>query len=580
MVTAQIPAVDRKVEVDRTDTVDSTVLLHQAVTGQAKRRPVIAEAKHNRVTLDPDRDVTLGEIWAISEGRAAVEPGPGLSAHLARSRELLERLIAENRRVYGVTTGFGPLACQHVTPAVAEQHQQNLIYHLTSGVGAPFTIAETRAILAARLVSLSKGHSGIRPATFSLLVECLNRNVIPVVPSQGTVGASGDLTPLAHIALGLMGEGEIWLDGVPAPAAEALSRMELTPVTLAAKEGLALVNGTSAMTGLAARNGYLARQILAVSTRFSLLFAEVLGGKIEAYAPEISRVRPHPGQQRIAAELFALAQGSTRLEPLTEPPRIDAAEAQDGVIADQPLLQDPYTIRCAPQILGAVADTIDHHDRVVGCELNSVTDNPLLFPSVDDPAYGFVRHGGNFFGLPVGLASDSLHTALIYLGVLGERQIARLCDPLLSGGLPPYLQGDRTGLQSGLMGAQVTASALVAEMRAGAMPVSIQSIPTNNNNQDVNPMGTVAARHTSRAIHSLFRLLAIEGIALAQAHDLRVAQRPDQRFSQASTALVREIRRHVEYLGQDRPLYRDIERLARALHTIDLPDTDSPGGTR
>jgi tyrosine ammonia-lyase len=515
------------------------------------------------VPIDGRRRVTLEEFWLLSEGKAQMAASPEMLDRLQSCRRLLEELTANRRLIYGVTTGFGPLATQHIDPELSPLLQRNLIYHLATGVGAPLSVEQSRGILAARLLSLSRGHSAIRVETFLFLMECLNRNVIPVVPSQGTVGASGDLTPLAHVALGLLGEGTIWDQGRQRPAADVLAEKDLQPLALLAREGLAMVNGTSAMTAIAARNGVLVGRALEVSARLSVLYAEVLRGKREAYSMGIASVRPHPGQIWAATRLEGLAGDSTRLACINDEATV-SVDSETGLGDDRPILQDPYTIRCAPQILGAVRDLIRYHNEVVETELNSVTDNPIFFPAGEEGEAGTVRHGGNFFGLPVALASDALHPGVIQLALTSERRIARLCDPKLNGGLPAFLQARRNGLQSGLMGAQVTASALVAEMRSDAGPASIQSIPTNNNNQDVVPMGTIAARKTQRALDNLFLVLAIEAIALAQAVD-ELAEMGETGISRDGLRLVRWVRQRAPRILADRSLAAEITAIAQAI---------------
>jgi len=523
------------------------------------------KATSREVVVDGRRRMSLRELWEVSEGEATLVTTASMLEGLDRCRALLENMITQRRRIYGVTTGFGPLATQHIDPELSPLLQRNLIYHLATGVGAPYSRQQTRGILAARLFSLSRGHSAIRVETYLFLTECLNRDVIPVVPSQGTVGASGDLTPLAHVALGYLGESAIWDGEVGRPGAEVLREHGLQPLELLAKEGLALVNGTSAMTAIAARNGVQVERALELSARLCVVYAEVLGGKREAYSAEIAAVRPHEGQLWAAARLERLAGCSERLVPIDDRATIVVDEAT-GIGEGRPILQDPYTVRCAPQILGAIRDLLAYHNQVVETELNSVTDNPLFFP--DGEGGGIVRHGGNFFGLPVALASDALHPGIIQLAVTSERRIARLCDPTLNGGLPAFLQPRRNGLQSGLMGAQVTASALVAEMRSDAGPASIQSIPTNNNNQDVVPMGTIAARKAQRAVANLYPVLAIEAIALAQAVD-ELSERGESGFSDETMALVRWIRSEVPRILNDRPLSGEICKLSRELERRD-----------
>ncbi len=508
---------------------------------------------------------TLEDVFAVSEGASFRLP-EGAAERIGASRELLERLAGEGRRIYGVTTGFGPLACHHVLPEEAELLQRNLIYHLASGVGPLYEREETRAMLAARILSLSRGYSAVREETLQFLCRCLNEDLLPCVPQMGTVGASGDLTPLAHLALGWLGEGEVHLRGKRTPANEALAEVGLAPLTLSYKEGLALVNGTSAMTGVAVRNAGLARRAIGWALRWTAVYAEALNGKLEAWDERFGLVRSHPGQRQAQSRLMELVAGSSCMTGGSGLPTIDTSRARDGVIADQPLLQDPYSIRCAPQIYGAVLDVLEWHDRIVTTELNSVTDNPLFFAADEE-----VLHGGNFYGQHIGFVSDALHMAVVKVAAHVERKIARITDPVLSKGLPAFLQPHRTGLQSGFMGAQVTASAILAEMRSEAMPASIQSIATNANNQDVVPMGTIAARKARRALDHLFRLLAIDAMVMVQAMELRGGG-----FSPAAVAGQRWLRKTVPTLEQDRPLGAELEKLALRLSRTDAsrPELD------
>jgi tyrosine ammonia-lyase len=479
---------------------------------------------------------------------------------MAEAEACLSRLVGERRRIYGVTTGYGPLACHYVTPEFASELQHGLLRHLATGVGRPFGPRETRAIMLARLSSLAVGRSAIGADAFGLLAGCLNADLLPVVPEMGTVGASGDLTPLAHVALALTGEGEALLDGERMPAAAALARAGLAPVRLGRKEGLALVNGTSAMTGVAALNGVRARRAAALALRLSLVYAEAMGGHAEAFDPRLGEARGHGGQRRVHAAVARLVAGAPRLRPTVQPPPAlpeDGAPAEGGVLADREIPQDPYTIRCIPQVFGALEDLLDFHDGQVESELNAATDNPLVF--AED---GAVLHGGNFYGQPVGYASDALALGVVNLAVHAERSLARVTDVALNRGLPAFLHRGPVGLNSGFMGAQVTASALVAEMRSRAVPATIQSIPTNGNNQDVVPMGTIAARKTAGLLDLCGSVLAIHALALAQAVDLLGG--PD-RFSPAAARLHRWVRRLSEPLGRDRPLSPEIAAVAAAL---------------
>jgi tyrosine ammonia-lyase len=506
--------------------------------------------------------ITLAQLADVAAGRRKLSLTCASVEAMERSRALLEKAVRERRIIYGVTTGFGPLAGRFISPEQSGQLQRNLVSHLATGVGSPFSQVQTRAIMTARAVNLAKGHSAIRPESVQLLIECINVGIVPIIPSIGTVGASGDLTPLAHMTLALFGEEDVFLEGEQMSAAEAFRKKGMKPLVPEHKEALALVNGTSAMTAIAALNGCDARNGVQVALELTVLYAELLRGRLEAYDLRFSAVRPHKGQQAATRELLRLCGDSGRLRP-SEPAWLpeDAFHA-NGISAGNEVPQDPYTIRCAPQIAGAVLDVLNFHDEVVETELNSVTDNPIFFG--DD-----ILHGGNFFGQHVAFASDALLTAVITLAVHSERKIARMVDEKLNGGLPAFLQGDRTGLQSGFMGAQVTASALVAEMRSKAVPASIQSIPTNANNQDVVTMGTLAARKTSEMLDHLFDVLAIEALIMVQAFEI-LGGFSSEEFGKSSRGLAKYVRAESPFLSCDRPLFADIRRLSAKLRSRPL----------
>ncbi|MEM9500781.1 MAG: aromatic amino acid ammonia-lyase [Pseudomonadota bacterium] len=503
----------------------------------------------------------MGDVEAIAVGTKRLALASAAKDAASQSDAFLQRLIAENRIIYGVTTGYGPLADNQVDAERGSELQKRLVYHLSSGVGEPFAPYEARAIVVARLSTLARGLSAVRPELLEWMANCLNAGLAPVIPEKGTVGASGDLTPLAHMALAFMGEGEFFESGKPASSKDVLERAGLPPITLGHKEGIALVNGTSAMTGIAALNGVRARRLLRFAALLSVTYAEVLGGHRAAWHPASAVARPQPGQKRAAQVLWQLSEGCERLIPFEPiPPKIEAQFGEDGVLHDQLMPQDAYSIRCAPQLLGAVDDMLLHHDGVVEAELSSVTDNPIVFAEEE-----MLLHGGNFFGQHVAFASDSLANAVAMLGVWGERQIARVTDVNLNKGLPPFLQGNATGLNSGFMGAQVTASALVAEIRAKSAPASIQSVPTNGNNQDVVTMGTIAARRARDVVKDVSRILAIEAMCLAQAIELREAEGNGPSFGAAAKAVHGLVREQSAFLDEDRPLSTEIERVADCL---------------
>ena len=495
------------------------------------------------------------DIERIAHGEPVAVTAEALR-EVERGQYQLDAMIRERRLIYGITTGYGPLAGRYIDPSRAGELQRNLIYHLASGTGPELDRITVRAIMAVRLNTLAQGHSAVRPVALEVLVQWLNADLVPVVPARGTVGASGDLTPLAHITLALMGEADVRDNGVRRTGADALAARGWAPLNPEAKDALGLVNGTAAMTGIAALNGCAARRSLDLALRCTVGYAECLQGRIGAWHPALGALRPHPGQQEVHRRLIALAQGSGRL--IAESPDYLPDDVDDAapVRNSYAVPQDPYTIRCAPQLFGAVLDVIDWHDTTINREINAVTDNPVFEPETDD-----IFHGGNFYGQHVAFAADTLSNAVIKLAVHSERSVARLTDENQNGALPAFLQGRDTGLHSGLMGAQVSASALIGELRTLAQPASIQSVPTNANNQDVVTMGTIAARKTADVLTQVQELQAITALTVAQAMDL-LSLDP---FSPASRALHAWVREYSEPIVDDRPLYRDIEKLMLAI---------------
>jgi len=522
--------------------------------------------------LDPDSDVSLEAAHRVAAHDRPVALSDRAVVALERARARLESWIEEGRRIYGVTTGFGPLADTVVDPEHRRTLQENLVYHLSTGVGDPMSRRQVRAVMIARAVSLSRGHSAIRPDSLRRLLALLNRDLRPLVPSLGTVGASGDLTPLAHIALALMGDGEMLDGGEPRDADQVLAEANLEPLDLDAKEGLALVNGTSAMTGLAVLNAVDAVRAADTALRISLLYAECLGARTEAWAPLLGRVRPHPGQKLIHRRLEDWSASSDRLDGRrTDRDRPAAGSNEPPVQPTDDLPQDRYSIRCLPQLYGAVLDSLWQHNDVVDNELNAVSDNPVL-----DPEAGGMVHGGNFYGQHVAFASDQLANAVLTIGIHLERCVERLTNPESNGDLPAFLQDRAPGLHSGLMGAQVTATSLVAEMRSRSTPASTQSIPTNADNQDVVTMGTIGARRTAEHLDRLWELIAIAGLTVARALELTDADR--EAFSATSQRLSERVREASPPLEGDRPLSNDIARLADLLRAgpAELPLRQPP----
>ncbi len=386
--------------------------------------------------------LTLDCLARMAIGKSAPRLGTQARERIERADQFVHDISVSRRLVYGITTGFGPLANCYIDPACTRELQANLIAHLMTGTGPLLAETEVRAIFLARLHSLCQGHSGISSVTLDRLIHLFSTGLIPAVPSRGTVGASGDLTPLAHLTGAYTGQGAFLVDGQEQPAMPLLEEQGLEPVILGAKEGLALVNGTSAMTGIAALNGWDVGRQFHLGLRLGLLYSEVFFGKAEAFDHRVARVRQHPGQLYVHERLNEWLDSSCLLtREYTSASRLpDHCDPEGGVFQGQPLLQNPYSIRCIPQLYGAVHDVLIHHNTVVERELNAVTDNPLLFP---DEA--LVIQAGNFFGQHVAFVSDSLAQAVITLANHCERKIARLVDVSKSSGLPPMLQPERLG---------------------------------------------------------------------------------------------------------------------------------------
>jgi histidine ammonia-lyase len=483
-----------------------------------------------------------GEHLGI-EGVVAVAAGEPVSlaeaaaARMRRSREVVERMASGGEPVYGVNTGVGLLADVRVPAADLQALQRNVVRSHAAGVGAPMARAEVRAMMLIRANVLAKGLSGIRPEVAERLCDLLNRGATPVVPSLGSVGASGDLAPLAHMALALTGEGEAEFGGAVLPAAEALRRAGIQPLELAAKEGISLINGTQAMLAVGCLELAAAEMLARAADVVCAMTLDALRGTPRAFDPRIHAARPHRGQVESAARLSALLEGS---------------ELRASHMACR-RVQDAYSLRCAPQVHGAVRDTLAEARRVFEVELNAATDNPLVFE-------GDIISGGNFHGEPLALQLDYMAIALTGLAAISERRIDRLVNPMLNEDLPPFLT-THPGLESGLMMAQVSAASLVGDSRVLAHPASPGSIPTSGNKEDFVCMGMSAALKLKRVVANARAVLAIEALAAARALDLLRPLRTSERLETARD----RIRAVSPPLVEDRPLYRDIAAVERLI---------------
>jgi histidine ammonia-lyase len=470
---------------------------------------------------------------------------PDAREAVTRARTVVEALVAGDKPAYAITTGVGKLSDVRIAAEQIRELQVNLLRSHAVGVGEPLSSIETRAMMVLRANSLSKGHSGIRTAVIDTLCEMLNRGVVPFVPSQGSVGASGDLAPLAHLALVLIGEGECFDEkGQRIPGAEALRRAEIKPLTLEAKEAVSLINGTQAMLALGVLAVLAAETMIDSADVISAMTLDALHGTDMAFDARIHQARPHIGQITSAANLRKMLEGSELRESHRDCGRV----------------QDAYSLRCIPQVHGAVRDTITHCRETMEIEVNSAVDNPLVFTNTQSEAGGDVISGGNFHGEPLAFALDFLAIALCALAGISERRLERLVNPALNEGLPPFLASG-AGLNSGFMMPQVTAAALVSENKILAHPASVDSITTSGNKEDYVSMGMTAASKLKRIVENTRSVLAIEAMAAAQALDFMAPLKTGKR-GQAAHAAIRSVSPTME---KDRVMYEDFAKIANLI---------------
>ena len=488
--------------------------------------------------------LTLDDVVAVARG-ANVAFAPPARERVRAARAVVERAVADGRRMYGVTTGFGALADVAIAPEQTSALQHGIVTSHATAVGRPLSREEARAMLLLRAHVLALGHSGVREDVIDRMVEMLNRDVIPAVPEQGSLGASGDLAPLASLALPLIGLGRLLSpdDDVSSVAAgDVLAHEGLSPLSLEAKEGLALVNGTQGMLAIGVLTLARAETLARTADIVAAMTIEAALGTDAPFDERLQALRPHPGQAASAANLRALLVGS----PIRESHR-DSTH----------LVQDAYSLRCAPQVHGATRDTCAHVRRVLAIEANSVSDNPIVLVEEDD-----VRSGGNFHGMPVAVALDALALSLVSLASISDRRLYRLLDPATSNGLPPFLVPE-SGLNSGFMLIQYTAASIVSECKGLAHPASVDSIPSSAGQEDHVSMGMTGARHAREIVANAETVLALEAIAAAQALDLRTPLEPGL----ATGAAVRAIRALVPFVEHDREFAPDIEAAVELVRT-------------
>ena len=515
------------------------------------------EAPAMRISLSGQK-LTLDEVRAAALGTGQVEIAPTARERVREARRLVDRIAQGTVPAYGINTGFGTLAEVSIPRDQLQRLQRNLILSHAAGVGTPLPVAEVRALMVLRANVLSGGYSGIRESTLELLVAMLERSVIPVIPEKGSVGASGDLAPLAHLALVLIGEGEAFYKGERLPGREALSRAGLQPVVLEAKEGLALVNGTQAMQAVGVLALLEAERCTRIADIAAAMTIEGLMGSHKPFLAAIHRVRGHAGQTLVAADLRALLARS----------EINASH-QDEHCGK---VQDPYSLRCAPQVHGAARDGLSFVRRTLEIEANAATDNPLVFAEAyEDIEAGTIVSGGNFHGQPVSQALDLLAIACTQLQTISERRVEQLVNPSLSG-LPPFLARN-SGLNSGFMIAQVTAAALAAESKVLSHPACVDTIPSSAGREDHVSMGMTAALKARTVVENARSGLAIELLVAAQAMDFRKPLRAGV-GAQAAHDLIRS---RVSHMAEDRELHRDITAVRDLLPEIESAARDAAG---
>lgn len=490
------------------------------------------------------RDLTLEDLVQVARHGRKVDISSDARERILASEQIVKEIVDSNEPVYGISTGYGEFSTVKISKEENMALQRNLIVSHACAVGEPFAEDEVRAIMLLRLNTLCSGYSGVSHEAPVILRDMLNLNIIPYVPSKGSLGASGDLANLAHISLTMIGEGEVIENGKRRPSAEVLKEKGLTPIVLKGKDGLALINGTPIMAGIGSLALYDAENLLRTANQAASLSFEALMGITNALDPRVHAVRPHPGQAETAAYILRMLEGSS------------SVNSREGDV------QDAYTLRCVPQVHGAVSDALRHIRQVIDIELNSVTDNPLVFPDNHD-----VISGGNFHGEPLALQLDFLGIAVSELANISERRIERLVNPQLNYGLPAFLV-EKGGVNSGFMIPQYTAAALVSENKVLAHPASVDSIPSSANKEDHVSMGSIAARKAREIVKNTRNVLAIEWLVAAQACDLRQVEK----FGKGTAQMMEEVRALAKHYDEDRVMYPDIHAISNLLTKPEVLD--------
>ncbi|UCE44442.1 MAG: histidine ammonia-lyase [Candidatus Bathyarchaeota archaeon] len=504
----------------------------------------------NSVLIDGE-SLTTKDVIAVSRNNDPVEIAQKAREKVKKSRRALEEFIKKEKVVYGVTTGFGAFGSVVIPSERIKELQYNLIRSHSAGVGKPLDRDVTRALMLLRANTLAKGNSGIKLVTLETLVQMINKGVHPLIPEKGSVSASGDLAPLSHMTLVMMGEGEAEFEGKVMNGQQAMSKAGITPIKLDFKEGLALNNGTQMVTAIGVLAIHDTERLIKTAEIAASLSLEALSGISDAFDEKIHNVRPHPGQIKTARNIRLLTSGSQIIRSSS-----DVIKEIRRSKTRHP--QDPYSLRCIPQVLGAARDAASYARRIIETEINSATDNPLIF--AED---GECLSGGNFHGQPISVVMDLLGIALTTVGNMSERRIARLIDENLSQGLPPFLIHSEVekGIHSGFMSVQYTAAALASENKTMAHPASVDSIPTSANFEDFVSMGSIAARKATRILVNSEYILAIELLCAAQAVEFRGSEKLGQ-GTRVAYSLIRE---KVPMLRKDRVMSKDIEDVGKLI---------------